>query len=447
MGKSYIPPPLPKKWSRREFLHAAAAGGAGAALAACVTNPVTGKSQFMLVSQDEEIRLDQSNAPQQFSEDYGVMQDTSVNAYLSTVGGEMSAITHRPNMPYSFRGVNASHINAYAFPGGTIACTRGILLKLDNEAQLAGLLGHELGHVNARHCAARMSKGILLQLAVTGATLYVAHKNEDYAPIAAAIGGLGTGLLLARYSRADERQADALGMQYMVKREYNPEGMAGLMEILVAEQKERPDALSLMFATHPMSEERLETARREAQNTYAAAGGYPLQRERYQDHIAPLRRYKPLVEAIQRGDHALAQKNPTEAEGQYAAALRFVSSDYEALLKMSKCLVAQGRSAEAARYAERAKIAQPGEPQAFAVAGMSAFEMQRFDVAHDNFSAYQRALPGAANLYFLDGFCLDRLGRRSEAAEAYGRYLNTGAQDPAAGFAAQRLQTWQQGGR
>lgn len=191
--------------TRRDFLTVASATVAGVGLAGCVRNPVTGEKQLMLMGEGEEIAIDKSQSPHQFSEDFGVVPLPGVNAYLARVGSEMAAKTHRPGMPYSFRAVEASHVNAYAFPGGTIACTRGILLALEDEAQLAALLGHELGHVNARHSASRMSKGMLVQLAAAGATVAVAQRNERYAPLAAAAGALGSGLLLAHYSREDER--------------------------------------------------------------------------------------------------------------------------------------------------------------------------------------------------------------------------------------------------
>ncbi|MGD9105510.1 MAG: M48 family metalloprotease, partial [Desulfobacterales bacterium] len=132
--------------TRREFLWISSMSAAGF-MVGCAANPVTGKPQFMMVSEDQEIKIDKQNSPHQFSSDYGPLQDTALNNYINQTGKTLAARTHRPHMPYSFRGVNATYVNAYAFPGGSIAATRGILLDLENEAQLAALLGHELGHV------------------------------------------------------------------------------------------------------------------------------------------------------------------------------------------------------------------------------------------------------------------------------------------------------------
>ena len=146
--------------TRREFLAMTAMAAAGVAVG-CATNPVTGRSQLMLMDEQEEIAIDRQNSPHQLSADYGVTQDRALGSYIQETGKRLAANSHRGQMPYQFHCVNANYVNAYAFPGGTIACTRGILLDLDNEAALAALLGHELGHVNARHTAAIMSRARL----------------------------------------------------------------------------------------------------------------------------------------------------------------------------------------------------------------------------------------------------------------------------------------------
>jgi len=238
-------------FSRRHFLWLLSMSAAGAAVS-CATSPVTGRTQFMLVSEEEEIQMDRQAAPFQFSTDYGQIQDQSLNNYIQQVGKSLAARTHRTQMPYSFRAVNANYVNAYAFPGGSIACTRGILLALDDEAELAALLGHELGHVNARHTAQQMSKGKLSNAIVGGFSVVAgAVAGGGLGQMAGALGSLGAGALLARYSRDNEREADALGMEYMVKAGYSPKGMVGLMEMLQSLSKSKPSAIELMFSPTP----------------------------------------------------------------------------------------------------------------------------------------------------------------------------------------------------
>lgn len=423
--------------TRRDFLAVASAAAAGVGLAGCMRNPVTGEKQLMLMGEGEEIAIDRSQSPHQISEDFGVVPLSGLNAYLARVGTEMAARTHRPQMPYSFQAVEASHVNAYAFPGGTIACTRGILLALEDEAQLAALLGHELGHVNARHSASRMSKGMLVQLAAVGATAAVAQRNEKYAPLAAAAGALGAGLLLARYSRDDERQADGLGLDYMVKAGHRPGGMVGLMNLLVSLHQKEPGRLELMFASHPMGTERLENTRRDITEKYASLSNYPANRERYQDSLAPLRRFKPAVEATQRGDRSAAK--PEEALAHYAAALKAVPDDYEALIKAARVQLVMNRAREARELATRAQAARPGEPQALAASALAGIQLKDFQGAKREVQAYQKALPGNPGMLFLEGYCEDNLGRKPEAVALYRRYLASGPSGKSAEVAAARL--------
>ena len=186
--------------TRRDFMKLAALAAVSTA-AGCAANPVTGQSQLMLMGEGEEVQVDRVNSPHQFSADYGVTQDAALNAYVSGVGMALARSTHRSHMPYNFNVVNATYVNAYAFPGGSIAITRGILAELDNEAELAGLIGHELGHVNARHTAARMSKSRLLGTLVGGASIIAGAASQTLGNLAGTVGGLGASLLLARYSR------------------------------------------------------------------------------------------------------------------------------------------------------------------------------------------------------------------------------------------------------
>ena len=165
----------------------------------------------MMISEEQEIAMDRAQSPHQFSTDYGSVRDSGLNSYLAEVGRKLGVRTHWPRMPYSFRCVNATYINAYAFPGGSIAVTRGILLKISNEAELAALLGHELGHVNARHSARQISRSTLSSIFVSGVAAAIGTRNQGLGDLATRIGMLGQGVLLARYSRDNEREADALG--------------------------------------------------------------------------------------------------------------------------------------------------------------------------------------------------------------------------------------------
>ena len=430
-----------RSMNRRDFLWLATASTAGLATG-CAINPVTGEQQLMFLSEESEIQLDRENSPHQFSADYGAVQDERLNQYLATVGQSMTGNTHRAHMPYSFRCVNATYVNAYVFPAGSVATTRGIMLEMKDEAELAGLLGHELGHVNARHTASRMSVGILTSLVLMGASLALASQDETLGAIAAGLGGVAAGALLAHYSRSDERQADDLGMEYMTKSGYNPEGMVGLMDVLRRMQKNKPSAIEMMFSTHPMSEERYQTAVQNSSTTYTSAREYPVYRERYMDHTAGLRKIKGAIEKMQEGEKQMNREQFPKAETALSDALQQAPEDYAGLVLMSKCQLALEQPKRAEFFAEKARRVYPAEAQAQHLSGVAKLNLKQFDAAYAQFDRYEKMLPGNPNTVFLKGVTLEGMGRSGRAAEEYQRFLGSVNSGDKAQYAYGRLVEW-----
>lgn len=429
------------KCTRRDFLWLTSISTAGV-LTGCAVNPVTGKRQLMLMSENQEIELDRSHSPHQFSADYGIVKDSTLNQYLSEVGRSMTSKSHRPQMPYSFRVVNATYVNAYAFPGGSIATTRGILLSLENEAELAALLGHEIGHVNARHTAQRMTKSMLLGAAVSVGTVVAASKNEKAVPWVAGLGGIGAGVLLAHYSRDDEREADALGMEYMTKGGQNPNGMVGLMDMLRSLSNHQPNLIEMMFSTHPMSQERYQTAVQTAQSKYSAFHSRSLKKERFMDHTANIRRMKSTIKSIQNGEKELMQERPLEAEKYFKDALDRTSNDYTALVMMAKCQIALNKPQEAERFASKARQVNSKEAQANHVGGIAFLMQKKYAQAYARFNYYENLLPGNPNTIFLKGFSQEGMQNKPKAASEYKRFLQHVDQGEQADHARDRLIEW-----
>ncbi len=427
--------------TRRELIWMASLSAMGFVVG-CAANPVTGRSQFMLVSEDSEIQIDQKNSPHQFSTDYGALQDAGLNRYIQGVGNKMARNTHRPYMPYSFRGVNATYINAYAFPGGSIAATRGILLKLENEAELASLLGHEMGHVNARHTARQMSVGMMTQALVGGVSMVAGARSQSLGKLASSLGMISTGALLAAYSRDNEREADALGMAYMVKTGYGPDGFVGLMNVLNTMSHHKTGAAELLFATHPMSDERYNQALQSAKRQYAAAEKNPVYRERYMDHTAGLRRSKGAIEDLQKGEKEMGDQKYDAAELLFGNALQKAPADYAGLLMMAKCQLALKNETRALGYAEKARKVYPQEAQACHVLGYAMTRKKNYEAALAEFNEYERLLPGNPNTLFFKGLALEGMEKRESSADNYYRYLKIINQGDQARHAYQRLVEW-----
>ena len=434
--------------TRRDFLWLGTAAGAVSALppvlSGCATHPVTGDTMLVGLNEQDEVAIDRKHAPWQFSADFGAAQDVGLNRYVSDVGSGLWSRSHRPAMPYSVRVVNANYINAYTFPGGSMATTRAMLLELQNEDELAGLLGHEIGHVNARHASQRMGQAMAVEitLAVLAGAAESSRNNADWAPLIAFGGELGASALLASYSRDNEREADALGLAYMSRAGYNADGMVGLMNVLRSLSKKKPGLLETMLSSHPMSEERYETANRDAVTKYAASRGARLKRERYMDSTARLRMLKPAIDAQQRGQMLVAKKSIGEAEIQFIEALRVAPNDYTGLVLMAQTQVAQKKYAEAERYVDRAVSVYPTEGQALQLAGLLKLAQKRPDVALHRFDAYDKALPGEPDMLFFKGVALENMQNRNGATLHYRAYLKAGARGDFANYAAQRLRDW-----
>jgi beta-barrel assembly-enhancing protease len=433
--------PATRFYNRREFIKISALASAGV-LAGCAVNPVTGQKQLMLVSEDWEKQVDKQNSPHQFSSDYGTLQDEALNQYIRQVGASMIPHTHRPNMPYSFQGVNATYINAYAFPGGSIAATRGILLSLESEAALSALLGHEMGHVNARHTAQQMSKGTLLQAVAGGVGVYAGTKGDAYGQMAAQLSTLGAGVLLAHYSRDNEREADYLGMTYMVKSGYGVEGSIQLAAMLNNLSKGNSNAVSLLFATHPMSQERYHTAVKLADSEFSYAKGKPLYRERYMDNTAALRKLKPAIERFQQAEELMAKESYDKAAVSFQEGLKLAPNDYAGLVMMAKCQYMQKKYDKALNYSEEAKKVYPKEAQADHMSGLSRIQLKKYDQAVADFTSYQSKLPGDPNAIFYRGYAYESMGNRQKSAEDYNTYLQQVTEGEQAQHAYQRLVEW-----
>ncbi len=225
-----------------------------AALAvSCAINPVTGKRELSLISEEGEISLGKETDGQ-IRQEYGVYADPALTAYITAVGQKMVPITHRPKLPYTFQVLDTPVVNAFAVPGGYIYVTRGLLAMMNSEAELATVLGHELGHVNARHSVRRMSEMILIQVGL----LIGSAINDTFAELAG-IASIGIQLLYLKFSRDDERQADALGVDYSRKASYNPGPMIGFFGAL---QKlgdlQGGHSLPGFLSTHPLEAERIK---------------------------------------------------------------------------------------------------------------------------------------------------------------------------------------------
>ena len=212
----------------------------------CARNPVTGKNQIVLMSEAQEIAMGQEADPQIVAQ-FGLYNDKALQAFITEKGKAMAAISHRPNLNYEFKVVDSDVLNAFAVPGGYVYFTRGIMAHFNNEAEFAGVLGHEIGHITARHTVVQQSKQLFGQLGLI-AGMIIKPELGRFAEQASQ----GLGLLFLKFGRDAERESDRLGVEYSSKINYDAQQMAGFFNTLARQSQaagaqEIPDFLS----THP----------------------------------------------------------------------------------------------------------------------------------------------------------------------------------------------------
>lgn len=273
--------------TRRHFCgigcSALALGAAG-----CSVNPATGESSLMLVSPEQERRTGAEEHPKIIKEFGGVYGDPRVAGYAATIGGKLAQVTERPDLDYTFTVLDNPIVNAFALPGGYVYVTRGLMALAENEAELAGVLGHELGHVVARHSSQRQSTAILAQI---GAALLGAATGSS------AVGNLassGAAVYLRSFSRDQELEADKLGVRYLARAGYDPGAMSSFLAKMRANSQLEArvagrdpgsvDEFDIM-ATHPRTQQRVQQA---LQLAGASAGHGAIGRDAYLQRIDAL---------------------------------------------------------------------------------------------------------------------------------------------------------------
>ena len=218
---------------------------------ACATNPVTGKRQLALISEAQEIEMGRE-ADKDVVASIGLYPDEPMQRYIQALGARIAANTERPELPWTFRVVDDAAVNAFAIPGGFVYVTRGIMTHLNSEAELAAILGHEIGHVTARHSVSQMSKQQLAQMGFA-AGMILSPKFAQFGDLTQ----VAMGLMFMKFSRSDESQSDALGLKYMMAGGYDPRTLVDVFGMLDAmSQQSGAGRLPQWMSTHPDPENR-----------------------------------------------------------------------------------------------------------------------------------------------------------------------------------------------
>lgn len=281
---------------------------------ACSVNPVTGEQNLLLPSKSEDIQIgNEQYKPTQQSQGGQYTLDPELSAYVTQVGQKLAKVSDQPSLPYEFVILNNSVPNAWALPSGKIAINRGLLTRLNNEAQLAAVLSHEIVHAAARYGAQRMRDSRLMQAGLAGLNLGL--KDHDYRELIIGSASLGANLTVAKYGRDHELESDHFGMKYMALAGYDLQGAIELQKLFVqlsrSSSNQSKSWLDGLFASHPPSQERVSENIKTAQalNTSGAYMG----EQAYTKALAYLHSKLPAYDLADQAALALHNQRLNEA--------------------------------------------------------------------------------------------------------------------------------------
>lgn len=257
----------------------------GLLLPACSLNPATGRNQFILLSGDQVAKMGEDSTPGLIAEYGGEVESKALRDYVTSVGMRLAEHVEPEygHIDWTFYTLEADIINAFALPGGRVFICKGLLKGINNEAELAAVLGHEIGHVTGRHIDERVSRTLAKDFGV--AVLGIATESQ------LALAGVelfGNGYLLS-FNRDQESESDSQGLKYMTRAGYNPEGMIGLLELLADSMD--GDRVPEILATHPHPDTRLERVREEIRKRYSEMVNNPNYRDFAERYARDARRY------------------------------------------------------------------------------------------------------------------------------------------------------------
>lgn len=393
-----------------------AIGALAWSLTGCVVNPVTGKSQISLMSPEQEVATGAQNyVPAQQSQGGQYVVDPGLTAYVQKVGKKLAAVSDRPDLPYEFVVLNNDVPNAWAMPGGKLAINRGLLVYLQDEAQLAAVMGHEIVHAAARHGAQQQTQNVLMGAGVLIAGVAIAEKKPEYGALGVGALAVGSQAWQAKYGRDHELQSDEVGMKYMAKAGYDAQAAVELQEIFVKlSQGRNTGFIEGLFASHPPSQERVARNR-------ANAAKYPggvRNKEAFQRAMAQVTKDKKAY-----ANYVKAQK--LAGEKKYIDAMTYVEQSIAQQPKENlfwemkgQLLLQQDKTSEAVAALDRAVQANPQYFKPYVFRGIAYSQLGKNDMAEKDLLVSQRYLPTQIAAYYLGEVSMAK-GNRSQAAQYY----------------------------
>jgi predicted Zn-dependent protease len=448
-------------------------------LVSCAINPVTGQRELMLISETQEMQIGKDASPSAHWEFGGQYHDRALESYLKGIVTRIWQNSERPYLPFEFHIQNTSIPNAFALPG-YVAITRGLLSDLENEAQFTAVMGHEIGHVMARHTAQRLSRSTLynLGLSLSEATL----GGTKGADTLLTLGAIGSSLLLLKYDRGQELQADRLGVKYMSVLGYNPQEALRAHEILektvddylrrLGKTRNEDTFISNLLSTHPRKDVRLS----EIQAMIYELPPYRIRgdgtfRRRFKTELNRIKEINKVYHVYDKAEVYYQKKNFQSAEQRVREAIRLNNEQAPFYNLLGFIKLRQQNYSEAQRAFENALSRDPGYQPSIYGSGLVHYFRENYTFAINNFKRsidlypdhlgshigigksyfltknyrqaipylekFSRAVPSHPEVHGILGMCYENTGNRESAIREY-RYQLQIAPDTELGAHAQK---------
>lgn len=381
-------------------------------MSGCVVNPVTGKSEFSTLSVNDEIALGIDNyQPSQQAQGGQYVVDKSLTTYVQSVGNKLAKVSDNPNLPYEFVVLNNDVPNAWALPGGKLAINRGLLMYLEDEAQLAAVLGHEIVHAAARHSAQQQSRNTLLTGALTVAGVVAAAKNSEKAALGVGALGIGATAWQAKYGRDHESQSDEVGMKYMAKAGYDAQAAVELQEIFVKlSEGKNAGFIEGLFSSHPPSQARVKAN----QATAKQYSGGVRNKAAYQKAISQLVKDKAAYENYTKAQTLAGSQKYIDAETYVDRAIALQPKENLFWDFKGQLQVQQNKNNEALTSFSKAISANPAYFKPYLYRGVVNNQLGNTNDAEQDLLYSQRYLPTQAASYYLGEVNLKK-GNKAQA--------------------------------
>lgn len=405
----------------------------------CAVNPVTGKKQFTLISEPQEIAIGEEQYPIATQVSGGLLQDKALQAYVNGVGQKLAKTSHRPNLKYEFNVVNSSAINAYALPGGKISITRGLLSRMENEAQLAGVLGHEIGHVTARHVSGVLTRQLTAQLALATLSAYLEAKEIKHREYYSFAGLLATQLTLLKFSRDQESQADELGIEYMGKLGYNTEGFVQMLGILQSASLREPLRIEGFLSSHPLTRDRINAARTRIAQRRATEPNTKFNTEVFKQKTQTLRHLAPAYQHYDQAEKLMAKKNTQQAIAEYRKSIDLVPDQALFYSDLAFAYFKINNLREARANVDKALQLYPDLFQSRFYSGLIALQTPDYSRALTDFGGADKLIPNQPSVTFYQGMCYEKLTNKDMAVKKYQQVLKLAGEGEYAQKAQERL--------